>query len=199
MVKEPRAGQVKTRLARRIGTVPALAAYRTMSRTVIARLTGDPRWLSALAVTPAAAVNSPFWPEGIDSFDQGGGDLGARMGRIFRRFSPLPVVIVGSDVPAIRAGDIAAAFAALRSKDLVVGPAADGGYWLIGARRAPASLFDEVRWSGPHALADTLANAKGKNIARLRLLEDVDHAAAWRRWRPHAARRVLPVADPQMG
>jgi glycosyltransferase A (GT-A) superfamily protein (DUF2064 family) len=81
--------------------------------------------------------------------------------------------------------DIAAAFAALGRADAVLGPARDGGYWLIGftqaqRRRLP---FSEVRWSTPHARADTLANLEGKRVAMLREREDVDDAASYKRWR----------------
>jgi glycosyltransferase A (GT-A) superfamily protein (DUF2064 family) len=71
-----------------------------------------------------------------------------------------PVVLVGSDIPALRAGHIARAFRLLGQHDLVFGPASDGGFWLVGARRLkplPRTLFAAVRWSTAQALADTLA------------------------------------------
>ena len=73
---------------------------------------------------------------------------------------------------------IAAAFAALGRADLVFGPATDGGYWLVGARNPLVlrGLFDGVRWSGPYALADTLANARSRRVALLEPLDDVDDA-----------------------
>jgi glycosyltransferase A (GT-A) superfamily protein (DUF2064 family) len=86
------------------------------------------------------------------------------------------VVIIGADIPEIRADHIARAFAALGTADLVFGPARDGGYWLIGAkgpaRRVP--MFANVRWSTRHALADTRANLEGRRVALLDLLDDVD-------------------------
>ena len=85
----------------------------------------------------------------------------------FRFCRRAPSIIVGSDIPAIEAEHIAQAFRLLGRNDAVFGPAADGGYWLIGLKRMPKALapFAGVRWSSPHALADTLANLKGKRVA----------------------------------
>jgi uncharacterized protein len=74
-----------------------------------------------------------------------------------------------------------AAFRALGRADAVFGPAADGGYWLVGlSPRRPARPFAGVRWSSEHALTDTLGNFPGRRFARLRTLQDVDTAADYR-------------------
>jgi glycosyltransferase A (GT-A) superfamily protein (DUF2064 family) len=87
-------------------------------------------------------------------------------------------VLVGSDIPGLARADIAAAFRALGRAQAVFGPAEDGGYWLVGlGPRRPSRPFAAVRWSGPHALGDTLANFAGRRIALLRRLRDVDTAA----------------------
>jgi glycosyltransferase A (GT-A) superfamily protein (DUF2064 family) len=110
---------------------------------------------------------------------QGGGDLGARMQRIFDAAPPGPAVIIGTDVPHIAPAHIAAAFRLLGRHDAVFGPAADGGYWLVGLKRRPRLLrpFDGVRWSTAHALSDTLANLRGLSIGEVATLTDVDTAA----------------------
>jgi hypothetical protein len=99
---------------------------------------------------------------------------------------------VGSDIPGVRAADVAAAFRALDGRaDAVFGPAEDGGYWLVGlGPRRPRDPFRGVRWSGPHALADTLANCRGRRVALLRRLRDVDDAADLAAW----AGRAGPAA-----
>jgi glycosyltransferase A (GT-A) superfamily protein (DUF2064 family) len=92
-------------------------------------------------------------------------------------------VLIGSDIPAVTRAHIAAALAALGRHDSVFGPAEDGGYWLVGERRLHAmpDLFRGVRWSSPHALADTLANlAPGETDAFAATLADVDDGAAYR-------------------
>jgi glycosyltransferase A (GT-A) superfamily protein (DUF2064 family) len=106
-----------------------------------------------------------------------------------------PAIIIGTDVPAIRATHIAAAFRALGSCEGVLGPAADGGYWLVGLRRRPRTLrpFNNVRWSTRHALADTQANFTGHRIALLDVLADIDAGPDFLRVRSTFARRIPPV------
>jgi len=189
--KEPRLGAVKTRLARDIGAAAALRFYEATLRETLAKLAGHPRWRVWLAVTPdgfarAARRRWRWLPRGVRVVGQGGGDLGARMARAFARLPPGSAVLVGSDIPDIRPRHIADAFAALARHAAVFGPAEDGGYWLVGQRRLAAmpDLFRHVRWSGPHALADTLANlGAGQGHALVARLADVDDGAAFRRLR----------------
>jgi hypothetical protein len=188
MVKAPRLGAVKTRLAREIGAVAARRFYRASSAAVLARLGHDPRWRCWLAVTPDRfAAASAFWPRRLPRLPQGPGDLGQRMARPLKILPPGPVVIVGSDIPGLGAGHVARAFTALGRHDLVFGPAEDGGYWLVGARRRPPpppELFRAVRWSSAHALEDTLANLGPRfSVAFVERLSDVDNAADYARWR----------------
>jgi glycosyltransferase A (GT-A) superfamily protein (DUF2064 family) len=108
---------------------------------------------------------------------QGQGDLGARMNRVFQQIPPGPVLIVGSDCPAMTRDHIFTAFRALGSHDAVVGPAEDGGYWLIGVKRTPRipRLFEGVRWSSPNALSDTLLSLpRSWRVAALPMLRDID-------------------------
>lgn len=180
MVKEPHPGRVKTRLGRDIGMVGAAWWFRHQTTRLIRRLT-DPRWRTVLAVSPdIEGLTSRVWPESVARIPQGGGDLGDRMGRLFRSLPPGPVVIVGADIPGITPAHIARAFAALGRADAVFGPAPDGGYWLIGLSRrqsVPAGLFRAVRWSSEHALADTEAGLQGLRITRIDRLRDIDTAA----------------------
>jgi rSAM/selenodomain-associated transferase 1 len=178
-------GRVKTRLAADIGMVRATAFYRQTTARLIRRLGRDPRWQLVLAVTPDAP-DTHHWPNAFPRLPQGRGDLGARMGRAFRVLPPGPALLIGSDVPDIAHAHIAAAFRALGRADFVFGPAADGGYWLVGtARRRPVpGLFRNVRWSGPHALADTLASIPpGRSVDFLLTLTDIDTGADYRAWR----------------
>jgi len=183
MVKAPERGRAKTRLARDVGEGAALRFYRHNTQVMIRRLR-DPRWRLALAIAPEPALAARWWPGDLPRVGQGGADLGARMAHVLAQASPGPVLVVGSDIPGITADRIGAAFCALRGADAVIGPAADGGFWLIGLRRGPplAGLFDGVRWSGPHARMDTIANlrALGLSVALADTLSDVDDAASYR-------------------
>ncbi|MBS29307.1 MAG: hypothetical protein CL566_10375 [Alphaproteobacteria bacterium] len=188
--RAPRRGVVKRRLAADIGADAALAFYRRNFADVLRRLGGDPRWQTWLSVTPDGdAARAGLWPPvpGVRLIAQGGGDLGARMARPLIEMPPGPVAIVGTDIPDIAPRHIADAFAALGTNEMVFGPATDGGYWLVGARRRPRvphGLFGNVRWSTEHALADTLACLPGDfRTAMLETLDDVDDGVAWRAWR----------------
>lgn len=189
MVKAPQAGRVKTRLAADIGTIEALRSYRVLLEHTVRRLASDPRWVSWLAVTPdTAAPRLAAWARGVAPVFvtcQGPGGLGTRMQRLMDRLPQGSVVIVGSDIPGIGRHDIAAAFRALKVSESVFGPAADGGYWLVGQRRMPRPLrlFDAVRWSTEHTLSDTLANVTGRKISLLRTMCDIDGKADYEHWR----------------
>lgn len=187
MARAPRLGTVKRRLARDVGALAAWRFYRHALAALAHRLGRDGRWRRWLAVTPDRALRAR-WPPAWHVVPQGPGDLGARMARLFRELPPGPVVIVGSDIPDLDATHVARAFARLGDHDWVFGPAGDGGYWLIGARRGRVRRdpFAGVRWSGPHALADTLANLSGARVAFLEELRDVDTGADLRRRRRKA-------------
>ncbi len=189
MIKEPRPGRVKTRLGQGIGVIPATWWFRHQSARLIRSLR-DPRWQIVLAVAPDRAVTSRVWPADLPRLPQGGGDLGQRMKRMLKGVSSAPahgpVCLIGADIPGITRAYIARAFAALGHSDAVFGPATDGGYWLVGAKhpaRLPQTLFQNVRWSSEHALADSIATLPGWRIAQTDVLNDVDTAADLRQSR----------------
>ena len=188
-VRAPAYGSGKRRLARDIGDLAALGFERLMLARLLRRLRRDRRWLLRIAVTPdRMRYRQRIWPRGIPILRQGGGDLGERMQRALAACPPGPAVLVGTDIPALAPNHIAAAFHLLGRHDVVFGPAADGGFWLVGARRSPRlpSLFGQVRWSNPHTLEDALANLpRGLAFGFAATLEDVDDGASFRRLRPH--------------
>ena len=183
--KTPRIGLTKSRLAAGIGAPRATAFYRDNVARLLRGPARDPRWHTILALAPDhRATPDPRWPP-LPAEPQGSGDIGRRMDRVMRRQPPGPVVLVGGDVPGIRHETLAHAFRLLGRHDLVFGPAADGGFWLVGARRRPRfpRVMDQVRWSTAHALDDIRHAAAGLDTAFVEMLEDVDDAEAWARWR----------------
>ena len=163
----PYIGAVKTRLARDIGAVAATKLYReTLSRALQASA-AYPRYL---ALTPAHLAFSKDAPYVLQS----GGDLGQRLDRLARRFAP--VIFVASDSLAIRARHLRQAQRALKTHDVVIAPADDGGYGLIGLRNPYLPLFRNIRWSSAHTLDDTLARVKHRRVCLIDRLPDIDHA-----------------------
>lgn len=191
--RPPRLGRGKRRLAAEVGDVAAWRFCRLALANLLRRLAQDPRWVLWLAVTPDRATGERGWPVRTRRIGQGRGDLGTRITRALGGCPPGPAVLVGSDIPGIRASHIAEAFRSLGRHDVVFGPAADGGYWLFGVRRTaalPAGMFDGVRWSTRHALRDTLASLPpGTKVGTVATLEDVDDADAYRRVWKGAERR----------
>jgi uncharacterized protein len=187
-VRVPALGQGKRRLARQIGDVATLGFERLMIGRLLRRLADDRRWRLRLAVTPyQGSSTARRWRRGIDVVSQGAGDLGQRMLHAIAATPPGPVVLIGGDIPAVESRHIATAFRILGSRDVVFGPALDGGFWLVGARRRPRlpHLFNRVRWSSPHALGDTLAGLpRGITCGFVDTLEDVDDVTSYRRLRP---------------
>ncbi|MDE3116613.1 MAG: DUF2064 domain-containing protein, partial [Pseudomonadota bacterium] len=123
---------------------------------------------------------------------QSPGDLGRRMVEAARAANG-PSVIVGAEIPGLSPAILRAALAAVKRFDLVLGPARDGGYYLV-AVRSPAHVFrlyDGVHWSSEHALTDTLANApKHWRIGFLPMLSDVDAAEDLKSPPQSSARRL---------
>ena len=195
--KEPVAGRVKTRLGAEIGMGRAASLFRIMmNRTIAEAEKGD--WRLILAVDPPSAVSNTCraFPAHLKRMPQGRGDLGARMGRVFAKAPPGPVLIIGADAPSLRARHLQAAFNALRSVDVVFGPADDGGYWLMGLARRRAepvmasNLFAGVRWSTNTAMNDTIASLPPHyHIEMLETLGDVDEKKDLKKLRPAALAR----------
>ena len=172
--RAPVMGRAKTRLAVGVGAVHAHRLYRAMVARVLREVGRDPRWKTVVAVAPDRAVGHPDW-RGFAQTGQGGGSLSPRLHRALNMGGR--VCVVGTDCPEVRKRDVWEAFQRLRGCELVLGPADDGGFWLIGARGVGQAQFKGVRWSTEHALADVADRAEGK-VGYLRTLVDVDDVEA---------------------
>ncbi len=187
--RHPVLGQVKTRLARTIGPEAALRVYRELLGRTRAAADGVAAaktvWLAG--VPPPAAEAFAGWA-GYAQRPQPAGDLGQRMHQAFAAAfaaGATAAVVIGTDCPALTAGHLTAAFQRLATHEVVVGPALDGGYYLLGTRGLVADFFVAKAWSTATVLAATLADADrlGLRVAHLPALADVDTAddlAAWR-------------------
>lgn len=103
------------------------------------------------------------------------------------------VVMIGTDCPEVNVTDIHAAWEALSQHDLVLGPAEDGGYWLIGMKQPQPELFNGIHWSTGSVLAETTARAQQLRLRYqlLRTLSDVDTKADWDAYLARHSAQVL--------
>lgn len=157
MARLPVAGAVKTRLARRIGAVGAVAVYRTLLTAIVRHSRRDRRWRTILAVTPPSAVHASLWRRlapGCPVVAQASGDLGRRMGSLLAHAGAAPAAVMGSDIADVHAKHIAAAFNALKGAHAVLAGSDDGGFWLCAVagvtRRFPHGKpgpFADIAWS----------------------------------------------------
>jgi rSAM/selenodomain-associated transferase 1 len=187
-VKAPRPGFVKTRLAAALGPDEAAAAYRALAERLFAHLAGLTE--VELRYTPDEALYEiqPWLRDGWRAQPQGAGDLGERLTRATEHAfvaAARRVAVIGSDCPDVSEADVRAAWLALAENDVALGPASDGGYWLVALREPQPGLFARMPWSTDEVLATTLerAEALGLKVALLRTLSDVDTAEDWERFR----------------
>lgn len=182
-------GQVKTRLAAALGGEPASQIYRHFVTTLVTRFRGcaDTR---VLCFTPQEQAPAFVALAGAEwtAKPQAQGDLGARMASFFEdcfRNGAEQVVLIGSDSPTLPAGYVASAFGLLHDADVVLGPTDDGGYYLVGAARGVAGIFEGIDWSTPRVWEQTVARlgALGLSHATLPSWYDVDELVDLKRLR----------------
>ncbi len=202
MLKYPRPGAVKTRLVPALGERRACELHRALVAQTLAAATacparnGYPVTVEArVAGMPDESAARAWLGSAVSIRDQGDGDLGQRMSRaIASAFAEgaESVVVIGGDCPQLTGAHLSAAFAALADADAVVGPAADGGYYLIGLRRPLPALFHGISWGGPEVFAQTLAAARAVAVvpALLATLRDVDVPADLAVWAETPAARA---------
>jgi len=166
MARYPEPGRVKTRLARVLGAGAAADLYRAFLLDLADRLLALP-YPVTWAVDPPTAPFATLVP-GASCRAQGDGDLGARMARSFDgEFAARPgsVAIIGADAPHLPADALAETDLVLgREADVVLGPADDGGYYLIGLARPAPALFTDIPWSTSAVLAATIARAEAGGL-----------------------------------
>jgi len=154
--REPLPGRVKTRLAAAIGEAAAASVYAALLERTVAVAAGTS---FDLVVSYAEAPSSEWTADHTQRWEvQRGGDLGERMRDSFdRRFREGRdcVVVVGSDCPPLQQEHLTGAADALENVPVVIGPATDGGYWLVAQRRPGKDLFSGIPWSNPRTMAAT--------------------------------------------
>lgn len=178
-VKNPELGKVKTRLAKSIGNEAALRVYNTLTEITKNESLGVDAakevWYSNFV-----DVNDSWEADKFGKEVQSGENLGVRMKNAFQLSLEVQgferVVLIGSDCPKLTSRILQEALESLKINDAVIGPAEDGGYYLIGMSTFIPSLFDNINWSTETVYSDTISelNNKTKSYHTLPTLFDVD-------------------------
>jgi len=183
LIRNPRLGKVKTRLARTVGDAEALHIYRILLEKTRQAALGvqAERWL----FYSDFMETGDDWPEThFQKKVQSGGDLGDRMEQAFQQAFDAgagKVLIIGSDCPGLTGLLLQEAFDRLDNADFVLGPTPDGGYYLLGMKDLDVSVFRGIVWSTDTVRTSTLEKiqAAGKTCSLLPELSDVDTEADW--------------------
>lgn len=180
----PQWGKVKTRLAATLGDDVALSIYKGLiSHTLhCAARSGKSVYLFYDGGLPSEAERNPDFSYHIQSQ----GDLGAKMSAaisiVLKHHTK--VVIIGSDCPKLSHDIIAKSFDSLDTTDIVVGPAKDGGYYLLGCKKVVDALFENIPWSTSMVLAQTIKKINDESLTfhLLEPLADIDTEEDWNRY-----------------
>jgi rSAM/selenodomain-associated transferase 1 len=199
LARWPAPGEVKTRLSPALPAALACDLYRAMLEDAIAAIAGaeaEQRFVYGSGA-PAPREGLPV-PPGFRVREQAGRDLGERIEHAFADLIVAPddrAAVIGADCPALDAAMLDDALAALASHDVVLGPARDGGYYVIGLGRQAPELFRGIEWSTARVLDQTLGRAAqaGLTVALLPPLDDLDTPEDLVRWIAIRARGGPPA------
>ena len=177
LTRNPELGKCKTRLAAKVGNVAALEIYKfLLERTV--------SFTQHLEAEKWVYYSEAIWENDVWDKDryqkklQVGTDLGERMLNAFKegfRAGFEKIIVIGSDMYHLEQKDLEVAFSKMDDHDYVVGPAEDGGYYLLGMKSLNKTLFQNKAWGTDTVLSDTLKDMEGESIALLPEKNDVDH------------------------
>lgn len=175
--RNPELGKCKTRLAATVGDVAALNIYTFLLKRT-AQITTSVKADTYVFYSEMVREND-LWDDNLFRKKmQTEGDLGLKMQTAFEELFTLgyqQVIIIGSDLYDLESLDIETAFEQLISNDYVVGPAEDGGYYLLGMKKMKAAIFQNKNWGTDSVLRETLADLKDSSVALLEEKNDVDY------------------------
>jgi len=181
MIKYPEPGKVKTRLAKDIGNSRAAEIYRHVAEAVMTNTAPvDQGYDRIVFYDPLERLHDfKQWLPGNHFIVQQGDDVGERMDRAIRELMARgagKAVLTGGDIPALNSTIISGAFAALNHADIVIGPAADGGYYLIGMNEPHGEIFRSIPWSTERVFERTIKTIEELHltVAGMPVLSDID-------------------------
>jgi rSAM/selenodomain-associated transferase 1 len=175
-IRNPELGKVKTRLAQTVGNQTALDIYKFLlkkTKDIVSKVSADKAIYYSVKIT-----ENDIWDARIfKKHAQIGEDLGIRMLHAFKNGFDAgyeKVIIIGSDLYDLSSEEIEKAFTALATNDLVIGPAEDGGYYLLGMKSLHTTIFKNKDWSTETVRKDTLEDLKDQKVKLLEFKNDID-------------------------
>lgn len=185
-IKNPEKGKAKTRLAATVGDDEALRIYKELlghTRRISEEIYGLERFVFYSSfIDETDDWKTPFFNKKL----QIGNNLGDRMTNGFKEVfeTNQPVIVIGSDCASLTSEIILQAFEILKEKDFVIGPATDGGYYLLGMNTFEPSVFEHMQWSTEQVFPQTKLNIKklGKTVGLLPELSDIDREEDWKKY-----------------
>lgn len=175
-VRNPELGKVKTRLAQSIGHQKALKVYQDLLQHTMEQ-TQDLNCAKFVFYDSEITENDLWNPEIYNKKQQSNGDLGQRMQNAFDYLfnkGYQKCIIIGSDLFDLKTEIITQAFEALEEKETVLGPAEDGGYYLLGLKKMNCALFQNKDWGTATVFESTLKNLDQEHLFLLKTLNDID-------------------------
>lgn len=177
LTRNPELGKCKTRLAAKVGDTAALNIYKFLLDHTV-------KFTRNLEVEKWVYYSEEIWEDDIWSNDvyqkklQVGKDLGERMMNAFKEGFQAGfenIIVIGSDMFHLKQSDLEEAFSKFKDHNYVVGPAEDGGYYLLGMKSLKTELFQNKNWGTNTVLRDTLSDIKKEKVALLDEKNDVDY------------------------
>lgn len=166
-IKYPKAGYVKTRLAKAIGSKNAALLYKIFTETVVKRIKSTYYKIFVFYMPVSKRKEVISWlGDDLNYYSQKGIDLGQRLKNAFKiafENGAKKVVVIGTDSPLIEQKEIKDAFAKLNDRECVIGPSRDGGYYLLGLKKYNADVFKDIKWSTEKVFSQTVGKLEESN------------------------------------
>ncbi|PKD17575.1 glycosyltransferase [Salegentibacter salinarum] len=175
--RNPEPGKVKTRLAKDVGDKTAFIIYNFLLQHTVS-VTENLKVCKEIYYSETIAEDDIWNPYIYSKKSQQGKGLGERMKNAFKdgfRNGYKNIIIIGSDLYDLQQHDLENAFKILAEKEAVIGPATDGGYYLLGMNKLIPEVFEEKDWGTAFVLEETLKDLKNRDFALLEARNDVDY------------------------
>ena len=174
--RNPELGKCKTRLAKIVGDIDALAIYKILLQHTV-EISKNLNVDKYVYYSNSVLKNDVWSEEIFRKKKQDGEDLGSRMDNAFLDLFTMgyeKIIIIGSDIYELSKADLGNAYSCLEQNDVVIGPASDGGYYLLGMKKPYPSVFKNKNWGTNTVFEDTITDLFDNSVCKLQVRNDID-------------------------